>query len=71
MGVDYESFDITQESYDQFEFGKVTQNEIKTLNENIIEYIKEFKKNDLFEDCFYPAIWLHVPREWKRLKYLI
>ncbi|WP_214629716.1 hypothetical protein [Paenibacillus agaridevorans] len=71
MGPDYESFDPTQEVYDQFEAEMVTQGEINILNESVRRYIKDFKKNDLFEDCFYPAIWLHVPREWRRLNYLI
>ncbi|WP_432506759.1 hypothetical protein [Paenibacillus sp. GXUN7292] len=71
MGPDYESFDTIQEIYDQYESGKVTEEEINILNGSVLKYIKEFKKNDLFEECFYPALWLHVPKEWKRLKYLI
>jgi len=68
MGIEYDSFDISQETYDQYEYGEATQEEVRALNDSLINYIFDFKNNDLFEECFYPAIWLHVPREWKRLK---
>jgi hypothetical protein len=70
MGIDYESFDISQETYDQFEYGKVWHKEIKSLNESVNNYIFEFLKDDRCCECFMPSIWLHVPREWKRLRYM-
>ncbi|MGO4528558.1 hypothetical protein AB4Z30_05705 [Paenibacillus sp. 2TAF8] len=70
MGVDYESFYISQNTYDQLENGQITSEEIKLLNENVKTYIFEFTKDELFSKCFAPAIWLHVPSEWKRLSYM-
>ncbi len=70
MGVDYESFDIPQNAYDKFEHGSVTIEEVRTLNDSVRNYIREFSLHKNYFKCFTPALWLHVPNDWKRIKYM-
>jgi hypothetical protein len=70
MGIDYESFDIPQSNFEQLENRKVLLSEIKAINETTKRYIEQFTKDERFSKCFTPAIWLHVPKEWKRIKYM-
>jgi len=71
MGVEYESLDLDDELYEKLETREVTRDQIEAINNSIILYVTEFTKNELFYECMYPAIWLHVPKEWKRKKYLV
>lgn len=70
MGIDYESAEIPQAIYDKLEKGKVSSDDIKAMNDIIKDYIDEFSKDERFSKCFTPAVWLHVPKEWNRIKYL-
>ncbi|AZN39914.1 hypothetical protein [Paenibacillus albus] len=70
MGLEYESFDIPLNVYDKFELSSVTVEDVSTLNDSIRNYIQEFSHDKRYDKCFNPALWLHVPREWKRIKYM-
>jgi hypothetical protein len=70
MGLDYECFNISQNVYDKFESSEVTFKEIKSLNESVRKYIYDFSQDEKSFNCLTPALWLHVPREWKRTRYL-
>ena len=66
MGNDYECFDLSEEVYNRFEYGRVDKNDILNLNNSVKEYIRHFTNDEKFEYCFHPALWLHVPKEWRR-----
>ncbi|SFE62923.1 hypothetical protein SAMN05216378_3785 [Paenibacillus catalpae] len=70
MGLDYESFDIPLDVYDKFEHSSVTIEDVRTLNDSIRNYIQKFSHDKRYDKCFSPVFWLHVPREWKRIKYM-
>ncbi|WP_164472589.1 hypothetical protein [Cohnella candidum] len=70
MGLDYETYEISETQYNTLETGTVTQEEIHSINQAAWNYIREFSNNERFSNCFTPALWLHVPDEWKRIKYL-
>lgn len=66
IGIDNESFDLPNDAYQKLEQGKVSLEEIKTINETAQAYIKHFTEGEKFSPCFKPAVWLHVPVEWRR-----
>ncbi len=70
IGIDNESFDIPNDIYHKLEHGEVSLEEIRAINELSLAYIKQFTEEELFSPCFKPAIWLHVPNEWRRLRYM-
>ncbi|WP_155971741.1 hypothetical protein [Paenibacillus sp. Soil522] len=70
MGLDYETFEIAESEYNKLETGVVTKDEIYSINQAVWNYIREFSCHERFSECFTPALWLHVPDEWKRIKYL-
>jgi hypothetical protein len=43
---------------------------IPNINSQILKYIKnEFIQSDEYLECLVPALWLSVPRDWKRINY--
>lgn len=68
MGVDYESSDLPDGIYEKLEQGNISPAEINSINESILVYTNQFKEDERFSPCFVPAIWLHVPKEWRRLR---
>jgi hypothetical protein len=45
----------------------ITSEEIKAINDTIKSYIDEYSKSERYSKYFTPALWLHVPNEWKRV----
>lgn len=70
MGLDYESFEISRNVYDMFEHSSVTAEDVRTLNDSVRNYILEFSQDKRYEKCYSPALWLHVPSNWERIKYM-
>ena len=66
IGIDNESFDIPSDTYQKREQGKVSLEEIRAINDIALVYIRQFTEAKRFSQCFKPAVWLHVPVEWRR-----
>lgn len=66
-----EMYDIPENELQHLKFDENTPSEIKSINERIKNYIKDFSNHKDYTECLTPALWLHVPNEWKRVKYLI
>ncbi|HBS45177.1 MAG TPA: hypothetical protein DEA91_13260 [Paenibacillus sp.] len=70
VGLDYETFEIAESEYNNLQTGVVTKDEIHSINQAVWNYIREYSYHERFSECLTPALWLHVPDEWKRIKYM-
>ncbi|GGG62830.1 hypothetical protein [Paenibacillus radicis (ex Gao et al. 2016)] len=66
LGNDIDVIEISQSSYELLE-QEVSLDRVKAINETILNGLIKYSKSERFRDCDTPALWLHVPDEWKRL----
>lgn len=70
MGFEFETFDIPTEEFQELNYDNELPNKIKTINDTIKSYVTDLSKARGYSECLTPAFWLHVPDEWKRIRYI-
>lgn len=70
MGFEFETFEIPTDDLEHLNDGSELQTKIESINNTILSYINVLSKARGYSKCMTPALWLHVPEEWKRISYM-
>ncbi|CAH2713626.1 hypothetical protein BACCIP111895_00762 [Neobacillus rhizosphaerae] len=70
MGFEFETFEIPTDDLEQLNDDSQLQTKIGLINDTILSYINDLSKAREYSKCMTPALWLHVPEEWKRIRYM-
>ncbi|MEI2356989.1 hypothetical protein [Mesobacillus zeae] len=70
MGYEFEMFEIPAEKFQELNYNDNFPSNIKTINDEIKDYVNDLSKARGYSKCLTPAFWLSVPDGWKRIKYM-